>query len=156
MSKKTLINIRGLEEIIDHSYRYKMEPITVVQQKVKSVITNINEISRNLTTNKNSKEDKGKMLIEFFKKKFSIPIKCNKDLTKVELKGVTQGELQNAIYEFIEYFVTCPTCRNPETTLSKDKGNIYIMCQACSHYDKLNNTNKTVQKLMDSYLKILS
>lgn len=162
MSKKILINIRGLEDNIDPSYRYKMEAINIVQQRGKSVITNINEIGMNLTTEPKIKdntkykpENKAKMLIEFFKKKFSIPIKCDKNLTKVELKGVTREELQNAIYEFIEYFVICPTCQNPETILSKDKNNIYITCQACSHHDKIKNNNKMVSKLLENYLKIL-
>ena len=158
MSKKASINVRGLNEVVDPSYRYKMEPINAVQQKGKLVITNIKEIGRNLTVQNysdTSKEDKSQMLIEFFKKKFSTPIKCDKELSKIELKGVSADELQNAIYEFIEYFVICPTCGNPETILSKEKSNIFITCQACSHHDKIKNSNKMVSKLWDNFLKIL-
>lgn len=161
---KTLINIRGIENLVDQSYRYKMEPINIVQQKGKTVITNLREIGKSLTVQSlscnhkgnNAIEDKTKMLIEFFKKKFSTPIKSDNELTKIELKGVTRDELQCAIYEFIEYFVICPTCKNPETVLSLDRSNIFITCQACSHHDKIINTNKIVSKVWDNYLKMLS
>lgn len=157
MSKsKMLINIRGLEDIIDPSYRYKMEHINTTQQKGKIIITNINDIAKNLTV-QNVKEhnDKSKMIIEFLKKKFSVAIKCDKELTKVELKGVTEEELQIAIYEFIEYFVICPICRNPETILSKKNSNLYITCQACSYHDKIKDNNKIITRVWDSFLKIL-
>jgi translation initiation factor 5 len=158
MSK--LIPVRGLKEIIDPSYRYKMEAINTTQQSGKLVITNLNEVGKSITFNnldgKNQgKENKPKMIVEYLKKRFGIAIKCDKELTKVFIKGVTQGELQNAVYEFIEYFVICPTCKNPETILSKKKYSVYIKCQACSHHDKVQSPNKIVDKLLDSYLKML-
>lgn len=157
------INIRGFENIVDFSYRYKMAPVNTVSQKGKLVITNIKDISHDLTTQHTvsnafdvAQQDKCKMLIEFLKKRFSTPIKCDKLLTKVELKGVSQDEIQNAVYEFIEYFIICPSCKNPETALSKEKTYIYMSCHACSHHAKINSNNKMISKLWDSYLKILS
>lgn len=158
---KLFISIRGINDIIDPSYRYKMEALNILQNKGKFVITNINEIGLNLSSsyhkNKSHNNDNcySKMLIEFFKKKFGIAIKCNKDLTKVELKGISHAELQNAVYEFIEYFVICPTCNNPETNLYKHKSDIYITCNACSYNNKLDNKNKIFDKLKDNYLKII-
>lgn len=149
------IIVRGLTEIIDPFYRYKMEPLNVVQQgRDIIVITNINEVCRDISSDQNDASNKTKMLIELIKKKFSIPIKCNKNFDRLELKGVTANDLQNTVFEFIEYFVLCPTCRNPETTLSKKSNEIYIKCRACSHYDKIKITNKLIAKIYDGYLKI--
>ena len=152
--QKNLITVRGLTEIIDPYYRYKMEPVNVIQQKGKLLVTNITDIAKNLSTDKNSANVKTKMIIEFFKTKFSTSI-TYKDINKLEIKGVTRDDLQNAVYEFIEYFVLCPSCQNPETLLFKENSNIYMKCQACSHNDKL-KSNKMVMKLWDCYAKLLN
>ena len=111
MSKHRKINIRGLAENTDPLYRYTMEPIDIVNQRGKLVITNIRNIAQDLTAqNTISSDVKARMLVDFFKKRLSTSIKCNSDMTQVELKGTTQVELQEFVFEFIEYFVLCPTC----------------------------------------------
>jgi translation initiation factor 5 len=146
MSKS--INVRGLTENTDPSYRYRMPQIQIIKQKTKSVITNIREVSKAL-------DREPIILIDYFKKKFSTPMNVNLDENRVELKSVEQNELQNAIYEFIEYFILCPTCKNPETELSNKKTTLYIKCKACSHYGSLQMHNKLVSKVSEYIVKTL-
>jgi len=146
MSKKK-INLRGLKDTNDPFYRYKMVPISVVKQKTKSVITNIAEVSKDISRDP-------QMMIEYFKKKFGMNIVYDKKTDKAEVKNISQDELQNAIFEFIDYFVLCPTCTNPETVLSIDNGSIHIKCKACTHYDKINVTGKVALKTLDSIMKL--
>ncbi|AYV75986.1 MAG: translation initiation factor 2 subunit beta [Terrestrivirus sp.] len=144
MSKS--INVRGLTENIDPTYRYRMPPIQITKQKTKSVITNIKEVCKALDRDP-------LILVDYFKKKFSTPMNVDLDENRVELKSIEQNELQNAIFEFIEYFILCPTCRNPETDLSNKKTTLYIKCRACSHYGPLQMHNKLVNKVSEYIVK---
>lgn len=144
MSKQ--INVRGLVPIIDTFYRYKMPSIIIVNQKTKYVITNMNELAQSLQRDPN-------MIIDYLKKKFSVSMTFNKDLNTVEFKGIQIELIQEAVYEFIEYYVLCPSCRNPETVLSNKKSIMYIKCNACSHNDKLKSTASIVNKTVDMIIK---
>lgn len=143
------INVRGLTPIDDPCYRYRMPTLSIVNQKTKIVIININELAKAL-------ERDPSMIVDFLKKKFSVAMTYNSTDNTVEFKGVQTELLQEAIYEFIEYYVLCPTCRNPETVLSNKKNTVYINCNACSHYDKLNCTPKIVGKTIDVIIKRIS
>ncbi len=142
------INVRGLSEINDISYRYRMPSISVINQKNKTVINNINEIASALETNP-------EFIIDFFRKKFSISIKYDNKSNYVELKSILQIDLQNALFEFIEYFIICPLCKNPETELYIKKESLYIKCKACSNNSKVNMVNKLTEKVTESIKKIL-
>lgn len=150
MSSVKLINVRGLDgkNDIDPTFRYKMQPIILVKQKTKEVITNINEIGASLDRHP-------KMIVEFLKKRFSKQMIYSEELNKIEVKSMAQDDLQKAIYEFIEYFVLCPTCRNPETALKKKKDNLFIKCKACSHNDQVKINNKVVSKTVDGVTKLI-
>jgi len=132
MSKQ--INVKGLTENDDPCYRYKMPQLVTTQQKTKTVIMNLKDISKSL--------DRDPILIiNFFKNKFSIPINHKDD--KAELKGISQEQLQEGIFEFIECLVLCSTCKNPETIM--DKG--YLDCKACGKRNKI-IVNKLTNKLI--------
>ena len=149
MSKK--VNVRGLKEIIDPTYRYMMPQVIVTVQRTKSVIANIGEIAKSL-------DRKPEIIVEFLKKKLGVALKYNKDDDKIEIKSIHQSVVQEAIHEFIEYFVLCQSstsCRNPETVLSVKKNEMYITCKACGYSDKVKMANKTVNKVYDGLIKML-
>ena len=147
MSKK--INLRGLTEIIDPTYRYKMSQVSVIKQKTKSIISNIGEVSKNV-------ERDPQMLVEYLKTRLGLALKFDKVLDKIEIKSIEQSEVQNAIFEFIEWFVLCPTpCRNPETLLSKTKHDLIITCKACGHSNRVKDVNKAVSKTIEKLVKLL-
>lgn len=146
MSK--FINVRGLKENNDPSYRYKMPSLCINTQKTKMIITNIKEIADSLDRDP-------VIIVDFLKKKFSTAIKYDPNENKVEFKSIEPAQIHEAIYEFIEYFVLCPTCKNPETVISNGKKNLYMQCKACSHYDKVPINNKLIEKVYDTYIKII-
>ena len=148
MSRSKKINVRGLEEVDDPSYRYRMTPIQVTVQKTKSVLTNLKEVAKDL-------ERDPRMLIEYFKKRFGISLKYEESKDRAEVKGVDQDQFQTAVYEFIQFFVLCPTCRNPETVLSKRGEVLSIACKACSHSDVVDVSNRAVSKAVDGILRVL-
>lgn len=148
-----MINLRGINDIVDPSYRYKMQPVDMVKQKSIYVIKNINQIAKNIDRDP-------KMIIEFLKKKLGVQINYNNELNSAEVKNVSHDQVQKSIYEFIQYYVLCPTCCNPETVLSKtilSKKNscVFIKCKACSHYDRIKTDNKIVSKTVNNIMKLL-
>lgn len=140
------INVRGLKENNDPSYRYRMPSVSINKQKTKMVIINLKEIGASLDRDPH-------FIVYFLKNKFGTQMKYNSEENRVEFKGLEPEQIQDAIFEFIEYFVLCPTCNNPETTLSNKKNNMYIACKACSHNDKVSLTNKIVEKVCDTLVK---
>jgi translation initiation factor 5 len=143
-----MINVRGLKENLDPSYRYKMPSVSINKQKTKMVMINLKEISASLSRHPI-------FILDFLKKKFSTGMKYDEKENRVEFKSLDIEQIQNAIFEFIEYFVLCPTCGNPETILSQKKNVIYIQCRACPHYDKVNISNKIVEKVCDTLAKYI-
>lgn len=125
MSKK--INIRGLTDNSNDSfYRYKMEKIICIEQKGKSVVQNIDSISKALDRD-------CKYIINYFKKSLGTSI-IYKDNKLIISKLVSVNDLEQILFEFIEYYVICHSCKNPETELTFDKKNNPILsCKACSH-----------------------
>lgn len=129
MSKTKLINVRGLKEIDDPFYRYKMEPINIINQRNTDSITNIGTIAKSL----NRSPD---MIVDYMKKRLSIAMKYDKKTFTIEVKSITIERAQIAIYEFIEKYVLCQKCRNPETELSENQKS--FVCKACSHKSVIN------------------
>jgi translation initiation factor 2 beta subunit (eIF-2beta)/eIF-5 len=56
-------------------------------------------------------------------------------------------EIQNQIYQFIDAFILCSGCSNPETYLLAEGGRLYRQCRACGqkravHFPKSKNLQK--------------
>jgi translation initiation factor 2 beta subunit (eIF-2beta)/eIF-5 len=142
------INIAGLTESTDVHYRYKMNKLDVVSEKGKTVIKNLDKVSNDI------KRDQG-MIIFFFKRYFGASFTL-KDAKYSTAKKVSANEFQDALKEFIEYSVLCPTCKLPETHLSATKTDVTITCDCCGHNDKVNlNTivSKPMRDLYDHMMK---
>lgn len=142
------INVAGLTESTDVHYRYKMNKLEVLFEKGKTVIKNLDKVSNDL------KRDQG-MIIFFFKRHFgaSFTLKDGKYSTA---KKISANEFQDALKEFIEYSVLCPTCRLPETHLSAIKTAVTVTCDCCGHNDKVNLnaiSSKPMKDLYDHMMK---
>ena len=126
MAKKVeLVNIRGTKENDDPFFRYKMEKVILVNNGAKLSFTNIDNISKSLGRDT-------KTLIKFLQKTLSIMIEYKNNMAYITKKDLTSGELQENIYKFIEKYVLCKKCSNPETYI--DKSN--VLCKACGFVDK--------------------
>lgn len=124
MSKK--INIRGLTDNSgDIFYRYKMEKLICIDQKGKTVVNNIDNIAKAIDRDP-------KNIANHFKKRLGTAM-VYKDSKITISKTVTVNELEQLLFEFIEYNVLCPVCKNPETIVTINKKNKQEMtCKACS------------------------
>lgn len=139
--------IRGKQEIIDPSYRYKMPVLAFQQEKTKTCITNLEEIAKSL---KISGID---LIVAFFKKKLSIAIAVKKGRVIIS-NDINTQKVQEALYEFIEYVVLCKTCRFPELDYDVKKNNVAVYCRSCGKTDSIEENQYTdkVIKLMVTHL----
>lgn len=128
--------IRGKYEIIDPSYRYKMEKIIFQKEKTKTCITNLNKITISI---KIPNQD---LIIAYFKKRLSIAITGKGDRVIIT-NDVDIKAIQNALYEFIEYFVLCKNCRLPELTYSLEKNRLSVYCRSCGNVNSIEENQYT-------------
>ena len=128
--KPVKINIRGNKVIvIDDFYRYKMEEVQLISQKQKTVFENINNICKDLGRDIAH-------LLKYLKNYFGIAIEYKND-TALTTKNLAKDDVQNAIYKYIDEFVLCRKCFNPETILTDKKKKIIMTCNACSFTGEL-------------------
>jgi translation initiation factor 2 beta subunit (eIF-2beta)/eIF-5 len=142
----TKINVSGLTEITDIFYRYKMDKITVVYEKNKTVLLNIEQIAKDLN------RDVGQ-IIKFLKKSIGSNIN-NKKGKIIIAKVVTCDELQNYLKTYIEYCVICPECHLPETHFSIESG-LFMDCDCCGNKQKINVSkipSKPIQAILSNFL----
>lgn len=122
------INIRGKDDNIDPFYRYKMEKVKIVKEGKNTIFENLKQVSQDL--NRDPKD-----ILNFLKKingiSFTYDSKSGKGTTS---KALVQTDLQNQIYDYIEIYVLCPKCKNPETLLNDDKK--IKQCNACGYLIK--------------------
>jgi translation initiation factor 5 len=117
------LNIDGSS---DPFYRYKMQKVDTVQEKGSTILVNIIPIAKDLNR---PVED----LLKFLKGKLNTSITDKHD--KIKIKGIVNAEkIQELIYEFINKFVLCKMCDNPETTMTNDK----LKCGACGNKTEIN------------------
>ena len=144
------INIR--RDVADPFYRYKMERIqSKIEGKgngIKSVIVNLSSIAHSL-----SRDPACKSLFSFFPLHFLCHLQTNFDVDVVKFFGFELGaqvtatpsddryiingahdasKLQDSLDGFINKFVLCGKCKNPETDLIVNRdGRIVRDCKAC-------------------------
>jgi len=133
------ININGDEN--DLFYRYKMPAVKLdFNKKMKrTIITNSNDIGNSLSRDH-------KLICKFLAKSMSTQAVLNDG--NIVINGIfTDQEIQQQIYAFIQKYVLCGKCNNPETDISKKKDSLQLLCKACGY-------NKNI-KLSDGLDKII-
>jgi len=105
----------------DPFYRYRMPPVQVMHDASKTFITNLDQVSKYLHRNPVH-------ILKFLS--FSLGCNCIKN-DRFALNGNFNAErIQSAIYDFIDLFVLCNECNNPETKFVY--GNILKrVCNSC-------------------------
>ena len=120
-----MINIQGCKSIDDPFYRYQMEPVKLTYQTNKTVFLNIKIICTNLDRSQ-------ECILKFLKSYFGISIE-NKNNIVTMTKHIEQKDMQNAIYKFIDDYVLCKKCANPETYIENKRKKNIMICKACCH-----------------------
>ncbi|KAF9364378.1 hypothetical protein BGX34_001692 [Mortierella sp. NVP85] len=133
------LNIGGQSD--DAFYRYKMPKlISKIEGKgngIKTVVPNMSDIARalNRPTTYPTK---------YFGCELGAQVKCDEKADRYIVNGAHDAEkLQQLLNGFIQKFVLCPSCGNPETDIIVDKSStIQMYCNACGRRNKGDNVHK--------------
>ncbi|KOS19785.1 Eukaryotic translation initiation factor 5 [Escovopsis weberi] len=122
-----LVNVR--RDIKDTFYRYKMEELqTKVEGKgngIKTVIVNLPSIAASLARPSSH-------VIKYFGFELGAPTKFYPQGERWIINGAHQAKtLQDLLDGFIDKFVLCKMCKNPETDVVLKDGRIILDCKAC-------------------------
>ncbi|PVU85044.1 hypothetical protein BB561_006990 [Smittium simulii] len=121
------VNIR--RDVKDSFYRYKMPKIiSKIEGKgngIKTVIPNMSDIARSLSR-------PPAYPTKYFGSELGAQVKIEDKNDRYIVNGVHEADkLQNILDGFIEKFVLCGSCQNPETDLTIKDGIICRVCLAC-------------------------
>lgn len=123
----SLINVR--RDVSDAFYRYKMERLqTKIEGKgngIKTVVVNLSSVAQSLAR-------PGAHIIKYFG--FELGAQTNMD--PKDDRWIINGahdapKLQDHLDGFINKFVLCKKCKNPETDVVIKDGHILLDCKAC-------------------------
>lgn len=136
------INIR--RDVQDAFYRYKMPRLqSKIEGKgngIKTVVPNMVEIAKAL-------HRPPAYITKFFGAELGALSNCDEKAAKYIVNGAHDADkLQTLLDVFIQKFVLCTNCENPETLLSVSKkdGTIYRTCQACGTRSTVDMLHKLV------------
>lgn len=128
-------NIHGLTEIDDPFYRYRMNLCIYVQYKNSMVIENFTEVCKDIRR-------QPELVRKYIQVRLGMKCKLvNKTLVLPRKAEMTN--INNALYEFIEYFVLCSVCNLPETVLNKN----VQLCESCGAEEEIVD-NKYTKKVI--------
>ena len=123
----SLINVR--RDVSDAFYRYKMERLqTKIEGKgngIKTVVVNLSSVAASLAR-------PGAYVIKYFG--FELGAQTNidpKDDRWIINGAHDAAKLQDHLDGFINKFVLCKKCKNPETDVNIKDGRILLDCKAC-------------------------
>lgn len=121
------VNIR--RDVTDPFYRYKMERIqSKIEGKgngIKTVIVNLSSIAQSLAR-------PGAYVIKYFGFELGAQTNTNPSDDRWIINGAHEAtKLQDYLDGFINKFVLCKKCKNPETDVVIKDGRILLDCKAC-------------------------
>ncbi|KAL7266872.1 eukaryotic translation initiation factor 5 [Rhizina undulata] len=122
------INIR--RDVTDPFYRYKMERLqSKIEGKgngIKSVIVNLGSVAHSLSRDP-------AYVVKFFGFELGAMVTANPSDDRYIINGAHEaGKLQDYLDGFINKFVLCKKCKNPETDLIVQRSGLILRdCKAC-------------------------
>jgi len=127
MSKGPLVNIP--RDVDDMYYRYKMP---VLKAKVEGKGNGIKTVVENMADIAKAMDRPAEYPTKFLGFELGLLTKCEPDQNKYTVNGKHDAEaLAICLDKFIEKYVLCKQCRNPETDLSVKGEIINSKCRAC-------------------------
>ncbi|KAI9659409.1 MAG: hypothetical protein M1821_001667 [Bathelium mastoideum] len=121
------INIR--RDVTDPFYRYKMERL---QSKIEGKGNGIKTVVANLSSVANSLARPPSYIIKYFGFELGAQTNNNPNDDRWIINGAHDaGKLQDYLDGFINRFVLCKKCKNPETDVNIKDGRISLDCKAC-------------------------
>ncbi|KAI2615457.1 domain found in IF2B/IF5-domain-containing protein [Hypoxylon sp. NC1633] len=122
-----LVNVR--RDVTDVFYRYKMERLqTKIEGKgngIKTVVVNLSSVAASLAR-------PGSYVIKYFGFELGAQTNIDPPDDRWIINGSHEApKLQDHLDGFINRFVLCKKCKNPETDVVIKDGNILLDCKAC-------------------------
>ncbi|KAI0603181.1 domain found in IF2B/IF5-domain-containing protein [Biscogniauxia sp. FL1348] len=122
-----LVNVR--RDVTDAFYRYKMEKIqTKIEGKgngIKTVVVNLSSVAASLAR-------PGSYVIKYFGFELGAQTNIDPPDDRWIINGAHDApKLQDYLDGFINKFVLCKKCKNPETDVVIKDGRIVLDCKAC-------------------------
>ncbi|KAI1808548.1 domain found in IF2B/IF5-domain-containing protein [Daldinia bambusicola] len=122
-----LVNVR--RDVTDAFYRYKMERIqTKIEGKgngIKTVVVNLSSVAQSLAR-------PGSYVIKYFGFELGAQTNIDPPDDRWIINGAHEAsKLQDHLDGFINKFVLCKKCKNPETDVVIKDGRIVLDCKAC-------------------------
>ncbi|KAI6092444.1 domain found in IF2B/IF5-domain-containing protein [Hypoxylon rubiginosum] len=122
-----LVNVR--RDVTDAFYRYKMERIqTKIEGKgngIKTVVVNLSSVAASLAR-------PGSYVIKYFGFELGAQTNIDPPDDRWIINGAhDSAKLQDHLDGFINKFVLCKKCKNPETDVVIKDGHIVLDCKAC-------------------------
>ncbi|KAI0013636.1 domain found in IF2B/IF5-domain-containing protein [Xylariaceae sp. FL0662B] len=122
-----LVNVR--RDVTDAFYRYKMERIqTKIEGKgngIKTVVVNLSSVAASLAR-------PGSYVIKYFGFELGAQTNIDPPDDRWIINGAHDAsKLQELLDGFINKFVLCKKCKNPETDVVIKDGHIVLDCKAC-------------------------
>lgn len=105
----------------DPFYRYK-RPVSIIKHtNNKTVIVNLDSISKALNT-------ESAFILYYIQLQKSVPV------IKNEIKAIfSQPEIELLINQYIDQYVLCDICHYPEMVIMKNQTKLYFSCHACGY-----------------------
>lgn len=134
MSKRE--NLIPIKRDADQHYRYKMPQLQCKQLSagngIKTSIFNARSIANAIGRTTAS-------LTQWYSYSLAVQAKQVQNGTQIYLNGDHQSKaLIDKLYEFIDTFVLCPVCSNPETTYVHRGNSLYLHCTSCGNTSQVN------------------
>jgi|WetSurMetagenome_2_1015567.scaffolds.fasta_scaffold232083_1 translation initiation factor 5 len=140
--------IRGKSEIKDVFHRYKMNKLNIRKERTKTSILNLQEIASDL------KIPDPSLIVTYIKNRLAIAINF-KDNRAIITRDVDTDKIRDSLYEFIENFVLCKKCKQPELSYSLEKKKLCTNCKSCGITGKI-ESNQYTEKVIKEFELILS
>jgi translation initiation factor 5 len=131
-----LININS--DIQDEYFRYKMPEISIKFERNKTILINIEEISKSL-------KRPAIYILKYFGYELCTQVTCDIKSKKYYIKGYHESnKLKCLIDKFINIYLICINCRNPETLLCiyPKLAKIEKKCCACGEVKQIRQKEK--------------
>lgn len=142
------INVRGIEPNTDPSYRYKMHQLIIQKQGTNTILSNLDQVAKDINREPSH-------IVKYIEATRGCKISLKKGKYQLSAK-VSEDEVCKTLYEFIEYLVLCPGCRNPETSLSREGEKVVLTCASGGEVlSPLSDIPFSNKKGMEKVLKLI-
>ncbi len=132
------VNIR--RDVTDPFYRYKMERL---QSKIEGKGNGIKTVIVNLSNVADQLDRPASYVIKYFGFELGAQTNIDPKDDRWIINGAHEAtKLQDYLDGFIQKFVLCKDCKNPETVVSVKEGDIILDCKACGMRTKADGRHK--------------